>query len=97
MVNFATKFICCADVNVNCTIANVADHIDHMRNVAGIDIIGIGADYDGVASLPRGLGDVSTYPALFAELIDRGYSDRDIEKVRYTLWASIQFGRYGRC
>src|SRR6201999_3425214 len=50
------------------TIAQVADHIDHVREVAGVDHVGIGADYDGSPSFPRGLGDVSRYPALFHEL-----------------------------
>jgi membrane dipeptidase len=59
------------------TLAQVADHIDHVRMVAGIDHVGIGADYDGTADLPRGLGDVSCYPALVAELFDRGWSEDD--------------------
>lgn len=63
------------------TLAQVADHIDHIRDVAGIDHIGIGGDYDGISSLPVGLEDVSTYPMLTAELIRRGYSDEDIMKI----------------
>ncbi|MCP3903053.1 MAG: membrane dipeptidase [Planctomycetes bacterium] len=64
-----------------CTIAQVADHIDHVRDVAGIDHIGIGSDYDGTSALPEGLGDVSTYPALVVELLRRGYSDDDMKKI----------------
>lgn len=63
------------------TIADVADHIDHIRKVAGIDHIGIGSDYDGISSTPEGLGDVSRFPYLFAELLRRGYSDDDVAKI----------------
>ena len=63
------------------TLAMVADHIDHIRKVAGIDHIGIGGDFDGIESAPVGLEDVSKYPALTAELLRRGYSDEDVKKV----------------
>ena len=63
------------------TLAQVADHIDHIRSVAGIDHIGLGGDYDGMPPGPIGLEDVSTYPALLIELLKRGYSDSDIAKV----------------
>jgi membrane dipeptidase len=63
------------------TIADTADHIDHIRKVAGIDHIGIGGDYDGITTVPEGLEDVSTYPALTAELLRRGYSDDDVKKI----------------
>lgn len=63
------------------TIADVANHIDHVRRVAGIDHIGIGSDFDGVASLPAGLEDVSRFPYLFAELLRRGYTDEDLKKI----------------
>jgi membrane dipeptidase len=63
------------------TLAQVADHIDHIRKVAGIDHIGIGSDFDGITSTPAGLEDVSTYPALTAELLKRGYSDADVKKI----------------
>jgi membrane dipeptidase len=65
------------------TIKDVADHIDHIRKVAGIDHIGIGADfYDaGHQSMVEGLDDVTRYPYLFAELLNRGYSDEDIRKI----------------
>jgi len=59
----------------------VADHIDHIRQTAGIDHIGIGADFDGITSVPVGLEDVSTYPMLTAELIRRGYSDEEVLKI----------------
>jgi membrane dipeptidase len=62
-------------------IATVADHIDHIVKVAGIDHVGIGSDYDGVTSLPEGMEDVSRYPYLTVELLRRGYSDADVRKV----------------
>jgi len=63
------------------TLADVADHIDHVRDVAGIDHIGIGSDYDGISYGPVGLEDVSDFPDLFVELLRRGYSDEDIKKI----------------
>lgn len=60
------------------TLSDVADHLDHAREVAGARHIGLGGDYDGVGHLPAGLQDVSTYPALLAELADRGWSDADL-------------------
>jgi membrane dipeptidase len=61
------------------SVARVADHIDHIRKVAGVEHVGIGSDFDGATNLPVGLSDVSMYPNLFAELIRRGWSDRDLE------------------
>ncbi|MGM0506605.1 MAG: dipeptidase [Bacteroidota bacterium] len=63
------------------TLDQVADHIDHIRDRIGTDHIGIGGDYDGITSTPRGLEDVSTYPVLFAELLRRGYSEEDLEQI----------------
>nr|WP_283773339.1 dipeptidase [Altererythrobacter sp. KTW20L] len=63
------------------TVSDMADHIDHVRAVAGIDHIGIGGDYDGMATGPVGMEDVSGYPALFTELARRGYSRTDLEKI----------------
>lgn len=63
------------------TIAQVADHVEHIAKVAGVDHVGIGSDFDGVGALPEGLGGVQTYPALLAELMRRGWSDRDIAKL----------------
>jgi membrane dipeptidase len=62
-------------------IADVADHVDHIRDVAGIASIGIGSDFDGAPAMPEGLEDVSRYPALFAELADRGYGDDDLRAI----------------
>jgi membrane dipeptidase len=63
------------------TIADAADHIDHIRKVAGIDHIGLGGDFDGITSVPQGLEDVSKYPFLTAELLRRGYTDEEIKKI----------------
>jgi len=61
------------------TISQVADHIDHVREVAGLAHVGIGADFDGSPSMPQGLHDVSRYPALFHELRDRHWSETDLK------------------
>ncbi|HEY7482337.1 MAG TPA: dipeptidase [Gemmatimonadales bacterium] len=63
------------------TLAQVADHIDHVRKVAGPDHVGIGSDFDGITHTPVGLEDVSTFPALFAELVRRGWSDDDLRQL----------------
>jgi membrane dipeptidase len=63
------------------TVAQVADHIDHVRKVAGIDHIGLGGDFDGITAVPLGLEDTSKYPALIAELLKRGYADADVKKI----------------
>ncbi|MEU9445363.1 dipeptidase [Streptomyces sp. NPDC048304] len=65
------------------TVSTVADHLDHMREVAGVDHLGIGGDYDGTAFTPDGLGDVSGYPNLLAELLDRGWSRADLAKLTW--------------
>jgi len=63
------------------TLSQVADQIEYVRKVAGIDHVGIGGDFDGITEVVQGLEDVSTYPALFAELARRGWSDRDLRKL----------------
>ncbi|MFH0519812.1 dipeptidase [Streptomyces sp. M41] len=65
------------------TVSTVADHLDHMREAAGIDHLGIGGDYDGTAFTPDGLNDVSGYPNLIAELLDRGWSRTDLAKLTW--------------
>ncbi|RKT87873.1 membrane dipeptidase [Saccharopolyspora antimicrobica] len=65
------------------TVPTVADHLDHMREVAGVDHIGIGGDYDGVAFTPEGLEDVASYPNLIAELLERGWSEADLGKLTW--------------
>jgi membrane dipeptidase len=66
---------------VSATVGDVADHVDHVRAVAGIGAVGIGSDFDGAGRMPEGLEDVSRYPALFAELAARGYTDEELQKV----------------
>jgi membrane dipeptidase len=63
------------------SIAKVADHIEHIRKVAGVDHVGLGSDYDGNTEWPVGMEDVSSYPKLFAELIRRGWKDAELKKL----------------
>jgi membrane dipeptidase len=63
------------------TIADVADHIDQVRKVAGVDHVGIGSDFDGITDTVDGLEDVSTFPALFAELARRGWKAAELRKL----------------
>lgn len=77
------------------TVQRVADHIDHVVALVGIDYVGLGSDFDGVGdSLPTGLKDVSMYPNLIAELLKRGYSREDIEKICYKnvfrVWKAVE-------
>jgi membrane dipeptidase len=66
---------------VKATVSDWADHIDHLKQVAGIEHIGIGGDYDGMATGPVGAEDVTGYPALFTELARRGYTQAELEKI----------------
>jgi membrane dipeptidase len=75
MVTFVPSFVSARD---EATLADVADHIDHIAAIAGIEHVGIGSDFDGISSTPVGLEDVSTYPALFAELSRRGWTEEDL-------------------
>ena len=63
------------------TLADVANHVDHIRKVAGVDHVGLGGDFDGIDTVVEGLEDVSTYPALIAELSRRGWSEADLRKL----------------
>ena len=76
------------------TLGDVVDHIDYVVRLVGVDHVGLGSDWDGVTALPRGMHDVSTYPALVAELLDRGYSDGDVEKIlggnALRVWESVE-------
>jgi membrane dipeptidase len=77
------------------TVQKVADHFDHVKNLVGIDYLGIGSDFDGVGdSLPTGLKDVSMFPNLIAELLKRGYTREDIEKICYKnvfrVWKAVE-------
>ena len=77
------------------TVQRVADHIDHVVDLVGVDYVGFGSDFDGVGdSLPTGLKDVSMFPNLIAELLKRGYSKEDIEKICYKnifrVWKAVE-------
>ncbi len=77
------------------TVSKVADHIDHVVKIAGIDHVGLGSDFDGVGNtLPEDLKDVSDYPKLILELLKRGYSEEDIEKICYKnvfrVWRAVE-------
>jgi len=63
------------------TLAQVADHIEYIRRIAGIDCVGIGSDFDGITEVPVGLEDVSKFPDLIAELLKRGWTEADVQKV----------------
>lgn len=78
MLTFVPKFV---TASPTATVADVVAHVEHAREVAGIDHIGIGGDYDGVAELPAGLEDVSRYPVLFEALLDRGWSTEDCARL----------------
>ncbi len=78
------KFMQAALAKSGISVRDVADHIDHIKNLVGVDHIGLGGDFDGVGlALPPDLGDVSMYPNLIAELLRRGYSKGDIKKICY--------------
>ncbi|MFZ9045274.1 MAG: dipeptidase [Cyclobacteriaceae bacterium] len=83
------------EIDAYADIKTVADHIDHVVSLVGVDYVGFGSDYDGVGdSLPKGLKDVSTYPNLIEELLKRGYSKADIAKICYQntfrVWNEVQ-------
>src|SRR2546423_13974278 len=63
------------------TLQQVADHIDYLRRVVGVDAVGLGSDFDGITEVPVGLEDVSKFPDLLAELLKRGWSEQDVRKV----------------
>jgi membrane dipeptidase len=63
------------------TLKQAADHIEHIRDVAGVDHVGLGSDFDGISEVPMGLEDVSKFPDLLAELLRRGWSEADVRKV----------------
>ncbi|XP_061133139.1 dipeptidase 1 [Syngnathus typhle] len=76
MINFYNDYVSCSPT---ATLANVADHFDHIKKVGGAGIMGFGGDYDGVKRLPEGLEDVSKVPSLVAELLRRGWSDEEVK------------------
>ncbi|KAL9923708.1 uncharacterized protein LOC119633906 isoform X3 [Glossina fuscipes] len=78
MVNFYSRFLSCSE---NSTVHDAVAHINHIKRVAGIDHVGLGAGYDGINFTPKGLEDVSSYPTLFAELLGAGWSIEDLTKL----------------
>ncbi|XP_026464023.1 dipeptidase 1-like [Ctenocephalides felis] len=78
MVNFYSKFLTCKDES---TVDDAVAHINHIRQVAGVDHVGLGAGYDGINFTPVGLQDVSSYPLLFAELLGAGWTDHELTKL----------------
>jgi membrane dipeptidase len=80
MVAFVPAFVA-PDRGDHATVAQVADHVDHVRAVAGVEHVGLGSDFDGSEAMPEGLEDVSCYPALFAELGRRGWTEEECERL----------------
>lgn len=78
MVNFYSEFVSCSS---SATLSQVADHLDHIKEVAGPGAVGLGGDYDGVTRLPVGLEDVSKYPDLIAELLRRNWTEAEVRGV----------------
>ncbi|XP_072278714.1 dipeptidase 1 [Pyxicephalus adspersus] len=76
MVNFFNAYVTCTR---NATLSDVADHFDHIKKIAGYESVGFGGDYDGVPVVPDGLGDVSKYPDLVAELLRRGWTEEELK------------------
>ncbi len=75
-------------------VSDVADHIDHIAKLAGVDHVGLGSDFDGITYVPVGLEDVSAYPNLIYELLKRGYQEQDIRKICganfLAVWAAVE-------
>jgi len=86
-VNFYRNFIsqksadAPKDAPVRATLADVVAHIDHIKQIAGVDAIGIGTDFDGIECAPIGLDDVSRFPSPTRALLEKGYSPADIKKI----------------
>ncbi|KAK6480167.1 dipeptidase 2-like isoform X3 [Huso huso] len=78
MVNLYSRFVACGN---KANIATVADHFDHIKKIAGPESIGIGGDYDGARGFPEGLEDVSKYPALIQELLQRDWTEQELAGV----------------
>lgn len=84
MINFYSDFVYCANQSKIATLDDVIDHINHVRDLIGVDHIGLGGNYDGADKLPIGLEDVSKYPQLFATMIEKGFGLQDLRKIAFT-------------
>ncbi|ODM90881.1 Dipeptidase 1, partial [Orchesella cincta] len=82
MVNFYPGFVNC-NKSRTATLQDVADHLDHIRKLIGAKYVGLGTDYNGVPEMPQGLEDVSKFPYLFAELIDRGWNQTELSQLSF--------------
>jgi membrane dipeptidase len=81
MVTFVPGFLVDPARGTPAELADVADHLDHVKRLIGVDYVGLGGDYDGIETVPVGLEDVSTYPALLAELSRRGWTEAELRKL----------------
>jgi membrane dipeptidase len=77
-INFCAPFLV---QNKEATVKDVVNHIDYIVKLVGIDYVGLGSDFDGILTTPKGLEDVSKFPAVTKELLNRGYSEKDIKKI----------------
>ncbi len=82
-INFSCGFLVQGSTLTNhrATLADVVTHIDHLRQIAGVNAIGIGSDFDGIGCAPEGLDEVSKFPSLTRALLEKGYSADDIRKI----------------
>ncbi len=80
MINFFSRYIA-QDGSTSATLDDIIDHIDHAVQIAGVDYVGLGSDFDGVPFLPRGMGDATRLPHITYGLLKRGYSDDDVRKI----------------
>jgi membrane dipeptidase len=77
-INFCAWFL---SKTRTATVKDIVDHIDYIVDLVGVDHVGLGSDYDGVFSLPKGMENVSKYPLITKTLVERGYSEKDIKKI----------------
>jgi len=80
MINFFSRYIA-QDGTTSATLTDILDHIDHAVEIAGVDHVGLGSDFDGVPFLPRGMEDATRLPHITHGLLERGYSEENIRKI----------------
>jgi membrane dipeptidase len=81
MITFIPGFLSDPERDTPASLSDVADHLDYVKNLIGADYVGLAGDYDGIETVPVGLVDVSTYPALLAELSRRGWTEDELRKL----------------